>query len=148
MTAAGREDRSARELELGEALAALRARLARAAEAAGRDVADIELLPVTKFFPAADVVALHRLGCGRSANPATRRRPARSPSCARSTDCAAIRWHMVGRIQRNKARSIGEWAYAAHSVDSLKVVTALDRAAAEALDRGARAATPAGVSSR
>ena len=52
-----------RERDLGEALAGLRARLDRAAQAAGRNPADIELLPVTKFFPASDVVALYRLGC-------------------------------------------------------------------------------------
>jgi uncharacterized pyridoxal phosphate-containing UPF0001 family protein len=45
---------------------------------------------------------------------------------------------MVGRIQRNKARSVAQWAYAAHSVDSAKVVAALDRGAREALDDGRR----------
>jgi len=44
-----------RELELADALAAVRARVAAAAEAAGRNTDEIELLPVTKFFPAADV---------------------------------------------------------------------------------------------
>ena len=52
-----------RDVELAGALAAVRTRLAHAAEAAGRPVRDIELLPVTKFFPASDVVILHRLGC-------------------------------------------------------------------------------------
>ncbi len=50
-----------------------------------------------------------------------------------------IRWHMVGQIQRNKARSIAGWAYAAHSVDSARVIAALDRAATEALQQGHRA---------
>jgi uncharacterized pyridoxal phosphate-containing UPF0001 family protein len=50
-----------------------------------------------------------------------------------------IRWHMVGRIQRNKARSVAGWAYAVHSVDSAKVIAALDRAASEALGQGRRA---------
>jgi hypothetical protein len=45
---------------------------------------------------------------------------------------------MVGRIQRNKARSIAGWAYAAHSVDSAKLIGALDRAATDALDQGRR----------
>ena len=45
---------------------------------------------------------------------------------------------MVGRIQRNKARSIASWAYAAHSVDSAKLIAALDRAAAGALAEGVR----------
>ena len=52
-----------RDAALTRALAAVRSRLAAAAEAAGRRVADIELVPITKFFPATDVVILSRLGC-------------------------------------------------------------------------------------
>ena len=52
-----------READLVSALGALRSRLAHAAEAAGRNTADIELLPITKFFPAGDVAILWRLGC-------------------------------------------------------------------------------------
>src|ERR1700721_4737617 len=52
-----------RETELTHALAAVRSRLAVSAEAAGRNVGEIELLPITKFFPATDVAILSRLGC-------------------------------------------------------------------------------------
>src|SRR5246127_4171184 len=52
-----------RESELTHALAAVRSRLAGAAEAAGRNVGEIELLPITKFAPATDVAILSRLGC-------------------------------------------------------------------------------------
>jgi uncharacterized pyridoxal phosphate-containing UPF0001 family protein len=45
---------------------------------------------------------------------------------------------MVGRIQRNKAKAIAGWAYAAHSVDSARLLTALDRAACAALEAGRR----------
>jgi uncharacterized pyridoxal phosphate-containing UPF0001 family protein len=45
---------------------------------------------------------------------------------------------MVGRIQRNKARSIATWAHTAHSVDSAKLIAALDRAAERALTEGVR----------
>ncbi len=44
-----------------------------------------------------------------------------------------MQWHMVGRIQRNKARSLASWAHTAHSVDGSQLVTALDRAVAAAL---------------
>ena len=50
--------------ELANALGALRVRLSRAAEIADRKVEEIELLPVTKFFPATDVAILLSLGCG------------------------------------------------------------------------------------
>ena len=52
-----------RESELTHALAAVRSRLAAAAERAGRNVSEIELLPITKFFPVTDVAILSRLGC-------------------------------------------------------------------------------------
>ncbi|MDT5146868.1 MAG: dependent protein, partial [Mycobacterium sp.] len=56
-------NRGNREAELTHALGAVRSRLAVAAEAAGRNVGEIELLPITKFFPATDVMILSRLGC-------------------------------------------------------------------------------------
>lgn len=49
-----------------------------------------------------------------------------------------MHWHMVGRIQRNKARSLARWAHTAHSVDSSRLVTALDRAVSTALSEGRR----------
>ena len=134
-----RGDRTARELELGEALARIRGRLARAAEAAGRDVAEIELLPVTKFFPATDVVALHRLGCAAFGESRDQEATRKIAELRDVEGCAAIRWHMIGRIQRNKARSVAEWAHTAHSVDNPKVIAALDRSAADGLGRGVRA---------
>ncbi|MFB1297223.1 YggS family pyridoxal phosphate-dependent enzyme [Mycobacterium sp. pW049] len=131
---------TSREQELGAALTALRERLHDAAQDAGRDVADIELLPVTKFFPASDVVALYRLGCTAFAESRDQEATAKVEEVRREVGSAQIRWHMVGRIQRNKARSVAEWAYAAHSVDSVKVVAALDRGASEALEAGRRSA--------
>ncbi|MGV0717325.1 YggS family pyridoxal phosphate-dependent enzyme [Mycolicibacterium sp. XJ662] len=129
---------TARELELAEALSALRARIADAAEAAGRDENEIELLPVTKFFPASDVLVLTQLGC-RSVGESREQEASHKIAELREMGGAAtVRWHMVGRIQRNKARAIAGWAYAAHSVDSRKVLDALDRAATEALADGRR----------
>jgi uncharacterized pyridoxal phosphate-containing UPF0001 family protein len=51
---------------------------------------------------------------------------------------------MIGRIQRNKARAVADWAYAAHSVDGVALVEALGRAAAAALAE-ARRSEPLGV---
>lgn len=129
-----------RELELTEALAAVRARLATAAEAAGRESDEIELLPITKFFPATDVTILHHLGCDAFGESREQEAAHKAVEVGNIVGGAPIRWHMVGRIQRNKARSIAGWAYAAHSVDSVRVVDALNRAAAGALANGERAA--------
>ena len=60
-----------------------------------------------------------------SANPATRKRRRRwtkSRGCwtprRERTYATAVHWHMVGQIQRNKARSLANWAHTAHSVSS------------------------------
>jgi PLP dependent protein len=129
---------STREVELADALEAVRERLSEAATAAGRDENEIELLPITKYFPATDVIILSKLGCNAFGESREQEAAAKSAECNSVELDSPIRWHMVGRIQRNKARSIANWAYAAHSVDSARLITALDRASAGALADGAR----------
>lgn len=141
-----RGERGSREAELTHALAAVRSRLAAAAEAAGRNVGEIELLPITKFFPATDVAILSRLGCravGESRDQEAAAKAAELARLAESSpraDVSEMRWHMVGHIQRNKARSVARWAHTAHSVDSTELVNALDRGVGKALADGRRSA--------
>jgi PLP dependent protein len=133
-----------RESELTHALAAVRSRLARAAEAVGRNVGGIELLPITKFFPATDVAILSRLGCrgvGESREQEASAKVAelgRLREASPRADWREVHWHMVGQIQRRKARSLARWAHTAHSIDSAPLVTALDRAVAATLAEGRR----------
>jgi hypothetical protein len=129
---------SARERELADALSALRGRLARAAEAAGRNADEIELLPITKFFPASDVLILRNLGCLEFGESREQEASNKSAEVGAVLNTEPIRWHMVGRIQRNKVRSIAGWAYTAHSLDGARVIAALNRAATEALEQGRR----------
>lgn len=135
-----------RESELTHALASVRSRLAAAAEAAGRNVGEIEVLPITKYFPATDVVTLSRLGCrviGESRDQEATAKVAevtRLLAASGRADVANPRWHMVGHIQRNKARSVARWAHTAHSVDSAHLVSALDKGVAAALNDGRRTA--------
>ncbi len=129
--------------ELTASLAALRARLARAADAAGRPPEQIVLLPVTKFFPVTDVAILWRLGCrafGESRVQEAAVKVAEFDRLTGAGDDGRPRWHMIGQIQRNKAKSIAAWADTAHSVSTAKVADALDRAVAEALAEGRRGA--------
>ena len=132
---------SARATQLAEARAALRKRVDDAAAAAGRDAAEIELLPVTKFFPASDVVELVRLGCdafGESREQEASAKAAELAEYVKQSDGPVLRWHMIGSIQRKKARAVAGWAYAVHSVDRGVLVEALGRAAAEGLADGTR----------
>ncbi|MGI9162591.1 MAG: YggS family pyridoxal phosphate-dependent enzyme [Mycobacterium sp.] len=128
--------------DLTSALAALRGRLARAAEAAGRPVEDITLLPVTKFFPATDVAILWRLGCRQFGESRSQEAVAKIAEfhtiVEPATEDRPVHWHMVGRLQRNKAKNIAAWADTVHSVSTAKVVAALDAAVADAIAEGAR----------
>jgi pyridoxal phosphate enzyme (YggS family) len=115
-----------------------------AAEAAGRNVGEIELLPITKFFPATDVAILSRLGC-RSVGESREQEAAakvaeltRLAGASGPSDSRELHWHMVGQIQRKKARSLARWAHTAHSVDSAQLVTALERAVTATLAEGGR----------
>ena len=128
-----------RAAELTGSLATARARLARAAEAAGRAVEEIALLPVTKFFPASDVAILWRLGCRAFGESREQEAAAKITEFDELVaDSTEARWHMIGGIQSNKAKYIARWADTVHSVYTEKVVAALDRATATALTAGRR----------
>jgi pyridoxal phosphate enzyme (YggS family) len=131
----GLDDRRA---ELAENLAEVRARIERACASAGRETAEIRLLAVTKTFPAADVALLSDLGLtdfaenrdGDAADKVTEfgaLRPGRE-----------VRWSMVGRLQRNKARSVSRWADEVQSCDSVRLADALQHAVASDLSGGTR----------
>ena len=129
---------SRRQADLAAGLASVSTRVDAAAAAVGRNPAEIELLPVTKFFPASDVVILNSLGCRSFGESREQEAAAKSAEVANLIG-DSVRWHMVGQIQRNKARSIARWAYAVHSVSSGRAAAALGRAAASALEAGERA---------
>lgn len=121
--------------ELAGNLADLEKRIGAACAAAGRDPASVRLLPVTKFFPATDVEHLYRLG--RREFGESREQEA-TAKVAALQDLPDIRWHMIGRLQRNKARIVARWADTVHSVDTERLAAALDTGAQAALDAGDR----------
>lgn len=135
-------DATGRVAELTGSLAAMRARLARAAEAAGRQVEDITLLPVTKFFPASDVAILWRLGCRAFGESRSQEAAAKIDEFERlvppDPDTGPVRWHMIGHLQRNKARAVAAWAHTVHSVDSAKLAATLDAAVSDVISEGGR----------
>ncbi|WP_408630122.1 YggS family pyridoxal phosphate-dependent enzyme [Actinomycetospora lemnae] len=134
----GPSDEEARRAELADALAAVRARVADAARAAGRDPAEVGLLAVTKTWPASDVALLTDLGLDAFGENKEQEGAAKAAELADLRPDAAPRWHVVGRLQRNKARSLVRWAHAVDSVDSARLVDALESAAARAVDAGER----------
>jgi pyridoxal phosphate enzyme (YggS family) len=127
-----------RRAELAESLAEVRERLAKACHAAGRSPEDVELLAVTKTFPASDVALLSDLGLSAFAENREQEARGKVSEFAELRPQAARRWHMVGQLQRNKARAVARWADVVESVDSERLAEALSRATTNALETGER----------
>jgi PLP dependent protein len=118
---------SARHAELAGNLAAIRARVAAACAAAGRDADEITLIAVTKTRPAQDVVTLAALG---QADFGENRDQEAAPKAAEVAEATStpVRWHFIGQLQTNKASSVVRYASVVHSVDRVRLVRALGRA--------------------
>jgi PLP dependent protein len=126
-----------RSAEIAANLAEVRGRIAAACASAGRDPAEVTLVAVTKTFGVDDVRRLLALGVADVAE--NRDQEARSKVAALAADPppAPARWHFVGRLQRNKCRSVAGYAAVVHAVDRVELV--------DALAAGARRANRAGL---
>ncbi|KXU18047.1 YggS family pyridoxal phosphate enzyme [Corynebacterium sp. HMSC06D04] len=119
-----------RKQQLQENLERTRADIAEIAKNAGRPAP--ELLPVTKFHPAADVALLAELGITDVAE--NREQEAR----AKAAELPQMCFHMIGQIQTKKANHVARWAQSVHSLDTEKLARALDRGVGNALQAGER----------
>ena len=117
---------TARGEELGGRLGEVRARIERAAEAAGRAPEDLELVVVTKYFPASDVDLLVDLGVRHIGENKDQEAGAKVAELARRPEVTV---HFIGQLQSNKAGHVASYADVVQSLDRPKIVTALDRAA-------------------
>jgi pyridoxal phosphate enzyme (YggS family) len=123
---------------LAAALAQTRGRISAACSVAGRDPAEVRLLPVTKAFPARDVALLADLGLRDAAEARDAEASVKVAEVIELRPGVRLRWHMVGRLQRNKSRSVAQWAVQVQSVDSARLVKSLDRGAWVAREAGQR----------
>ncbi len=96
---------------------------------AGRAGQEVGLVAVTKSVgpeTCAELCELGQLDLGESRADALE---------SKARWCAArglpVRWHFVGHLQRNKARRVVAHARELHSADSLRLLQALERIAAE-----------------
>lgn len=129
----------------------VRDRLARAEQTAGRERGEVDLVVVTKFFPASDVRHLISLGervFGESREPEAGRKVdevARGlTGSAADVSMTDLAFDMIGSVQTKKARTVARWARRVHSVDRDRLVTALDSATTSAREDHTRS-EPLGV---
>lgn len=124
--------------QLARNLAAVQGRIA--AAAALRELPAPQLIVVTKFHPAADVRLLAGLGVRDFGENRDQEASAKAAEVAGFADIAPPlpRWHFIGQLQSNKAKSVVKYAHSVHSVDRLQLAAALDKAMAVEAERSGR----------
>lgn len=108
---------------LADNWAQIRRRVDEACRSAGRDPAEVDILPVSKTFGpelirVAVALGLHRFGENKLQEIRDKSAPL--------ADCG-IDWVMIGHLQTNKARDAARLANEVQSLDRLELVQALDR---------------------
>jgi pyridoxal phosphate enzyme (YggS family) len=89
----------------------------------------VQLVAVTKRVPA--VVAADLAGLGAPDLGENRADELELKARVLAERGATVRWHFVGHLQGNKARRVVALADAIHSIDSLKLLSGVDRLARE-----------------
>ena len=114
-------------------LAAVRARMAAAAERAGRDPSQVRLLPVSKTVPEERIRLAVQAGCHTLGENKVQEAKRKHHNL---TDLE-VSWSVIGHLQTNKAKDVAAFADEFQALDSLRVAEALDRrleAAGRSLD--------------
>ncbi|MEI6606304.1 MAG: YggS family pyridoxal phosphate-dependent enzyme [Verrucomicrobiota bacterium] len=111
---------------LADNLTAVRERIHAACGRVGRNANSVELIAVSKTIPAEIIREAHAAG-------QTHFGESRQQEAAAKIDAlpAALRWHFIGRVQRNKIRKLLPAFEAIHAIDSLRLATYADELAGE-----------------
>ncbi len=98
-------------MNVGDAVAAVRARIDAAAARAGRDPAEVTLVAATKTVDPERVRAVVAAGVADLGENRAQELLEKAPVVD------GARWHFVGALQRNKVRALAPWVVCWHSVD-------------------------------
>jgi pyridoxal phosphate enzyme (YggS family) len=133
MSTAENHNPAAATTTFAQRLGAVRARIDRACAAAGRDAAEVTLLPVSKTFDAEVIREAVGLGLNRFGENRLQEIAQKAPLLA---DCN-VQWVVIGHVQTNKAKEVAKYATELQSLDRLALAEALDqrlKAAGRTLD--------------
>jgi len=111
---------------LKEALPAVRERVHEAALRSGRSPEEIRIVAVTKGHPQEAVDAAIDAGLGDLGE----NRLGELGEKAARVEARAVRWHMIGHLQRRMAPAVRSLASLVHSIDSLRLAERLESTAA------------------
>ena len=119
------------DISIGARLADLQARIAAAAARAGRRGGEVTLVAVAKRHGPELVAAACRAGVTDVGENYAQELVGKMDALAGDPACAALAWHFIGRLQRNKARLVVGRAALIHAVDSIELAREIARRAAD-----------------
>jgi PLP dependent protein len=105
----------------------VRTRVAHACQRAGRHPGEVTLIGVTKTFPSELVCAAAQVGLHDFGENRVQELIEKADAIPGVQQGGSVRWHMIGHLQRNKAREVVRVAEAFHALDSLRLAEELDR---------------------
>ena len=111
-------------------LASVRERISDAAKRSGRSADDVTLVAVTKYVDSSVTELLFEAGCKNLGEG----RPQVLWEKADAINQVDLRWHLVGHLQRNKVSRTAPITSLIHSVDSNRLLNAINSVGAD-LDR-------------
>jgi pyridoxal phosphate enzyme (YggS family) len=112
---------------IAQNVAEVRQRIAAAAARSGRTADAVTLVAVSKYVGLAEIRALLDAGCTELGES----RPQQLWQRADDLAGAAVHWHLIGHLQRNKVRRTLPLVAMIHSADSPELIAAIDQAATE-----------------
>jgi pyridoxal phosphate enzyme (YggS family) len=106
----------------------VRRRIARAAEAAGRDATQVKLVAVSKTKAPEAIREAYSAGQRAFGENYAQELVAKAEAL---TDLPDLEWHFIGHLQTNKAKVAARYAGVVHTVDSAALARELGRRAAK-----------------
>ena len=108
-------------------IAEVQARIAAACRRAGRAPEEVTLVAVTKTFAPEVVAAGIEAGLRDFGENKVQELVEKAEARPGQRHGGAVRWHMIGHLQRNKAKDVAAHADAFHALDSLRLARELDK---------------------
>jgi len=109
-----------------ERLHRIEERIAAACDRAGRDPSEVNLLPVSKTHPPDIVSEAAQLGLTVFGENRIQEARKKIPMCP-----GHLKWHLIGHLQTNKAKYVPRLFEMVHSVDSMRVLDALEKSCSD-----------------
>lgn len=106
---------------IAERWQSVQANVARACERAGRTLTEVTIVAVSKTHPAAAVREAAAAGATDFGENYAQE------LASKMGECGDVRWHFIGRLQRNKARLVAGHVALIHAVDTVELAVEIGK---------------------